>query len=217
MENDPRTALIEVCHLLAARNFTTATGGNVSVRLPDDSCWVTPSGLHKGRVTREDLVRIDRAGTILEGARKPSSETVMHLTAYQSLPQAQAIIHAHPPYATGFTQAGKTLDTSSSSEAIAILGPDVPLLPYAPPSSAELAALVGRSVRPLRKAYMLAHHGVLTWGTDLWDAYDILDTMELFAQSLAVAILAGGAVSLPAHEQEWLARKHQEIMGGTGA
>ena len=217
MSDDPRLALVEICHLLAARSFTTATGGNVSVRLPDDSFWVTPSALHKGRVGVEDLVRIDSAGAILAGARKPSSETFMHLMAYQALPQMGAVIHAHPPYATGFTQAGKTLDTSSSSEAIAILGRAVPLIPYAPPSSTELAELVGRSMQPLQKAYMMAHHGVLTWGRDLWDAYDILDTMELFAQSLAVSILAGGAVPLPDHEQRWLEQKHREIMGGKPA
>jgi len=213
MADDPRLKLVEICHLLAARSYTTATGGNVSMRLPDDTFWVTPSALNKTRVRVEDLVRVNIAGEILEGTRRPSSETFMHLMAYQALPAAGAIIHAHPPYASGFSQAGKTLDTSSSSEAVAILGRDVPLIPYAHPSSSELAELVGRAMQPACKAYMMAHHGVLTWGVDLWDAFDILDVMEIFAHSLVASIIIGSPRSLPESDLSWLAKKHLELMG----
>jgi L-fuculose-phosphate aldolase len=212
MAADPRVELVEICQLLAANSYTTATGGNVSMRLPDNTCWVTPGGLNKMRVRAEDLVRVNAAGEILEGTRRPSSETFMHLMAYQALPAAGAVIHAHPPYASGFSQAGKALETSSSSEAVAILGRDVPLLPYEHPSSSELAELVGRSMRPATKAYLLKHHGVITWGTDLWDAYDILDVLELFAHSLVASIIIGGALSLPESDLRWLEEKHLELM-----
>jgi len=214
MAADPRVDLIEICHLIAARGYTTATGGNVSMRLPDGTFWVTPGGLNKARVQVEDLVRVNAQGELLEGTRKPSSETFMHLMAYQALPMAGAVVHAHPPYASGFSQAGKTLDTSSASEAVAILGRDVPLIPYAHPGSQELAELIGGAMRPLQKAYMMKHHGVITWGTDLWDAYDILDVMELYAQSLVASIIVGGPLSLPEHDLEWLEKKHIELMGG---
>jgi len=212
MSADPRIELVEICHLLAARSYTTATGGNVSVRLPDGTFWVTPGGLNKMRVNEEDLVRVNAAGEVLEGTRRQSSETFMHLMAYQALPAAGAVIHAHPPYATGFAQAGKTLDTSSSCEAVAILGRDIPLLPYAHPSSRELAELVGRFMRPACKAYMMSHHGVLTWGTDLWDAYDILDVMEIFAHALVASITIGSPISLPESDLRWLQEKHLELM-----
>lgn len=213
MAADPRAELVEVCHLLAARSYTTATGGNVSVRLPDGTFWVTPGGLNKARVRAEDLVRVNAAGEILEGTRKPSSETFMHLAAYRVLPAAGAVVHAHPPYASGFSQAGKTLDTSSSSEAVAILGRDVPLIPYAHPGSPELAALIGRAMKPTHKAYMMQHHGVITWGIDLWDAYDILDVLELYAHSLVASIIAGGPLSLSENDLAWLEKKHLELMG----
>ncbi|HOF89257.1 MAG TPA: class II aldolase/adducin family protein [Armatimonadota bacterium] len=204
---DPRPLIVEVCHLLAARTFTTATGGNVSARLPDDTAWVTPSRLHKARVTAEDLVRVTLDGTPVEGARSASSETPMHLAMYRALPEAGAIIHAHPPAATGFAQANRAIDTRSSSEATVILGPEVPLIPYARPSTDALATLVGASMRPDRRAYLMAQHGVLTWGADLWDAYDILDTLEIFTMSLLVSTLIGGAAPLPPEELAWLARK----------
>jgi len=193
-------AKCESPHLLAARNFTTATGGNVSARMPDGSCWITPSRLHKARVRVEDLVRVDAEGTVLEGDNVPSSETAMHLAALRALPQAGAIIHAHPIAATGFAQAGLPIDTTSSSEAYVILGSQVPLLPYATPSTNQLAEMVFTALCERNQAYLLANHGVLTWGTDLWGAYDILDTLELFAQSLLASSTLGGARKLPDHE-----------------
>ncbi len=207
MSVDPRPLLVEICHLLAARNFTTATGGNVSVRFPDGSFWVTPTRLHKARVQIDDLVRVDAACTKLEGARQASSETLVHLAMYQALPQAGAVIHAHPPASTGYAQACKAIDTSSSSEAYVILGREVPLIRYDRPSTAQLATLIGKAMQADRKAYLMANHGVLTWGEDLWGAYDILDTLEIFTQSLLVATLLGGPVPIPADELRWLDHK----------
>lgn len=199
--------LIEICHLLAERSFTSATGGNVSVRLGDGSFLVTPSRLHKARVQLDDLVQVDAAGKKLSGIRNASSETLVHLAMYQVLPMAGAIVHAHPPVSTGFAQAKVQIDTSCSSEAYAIFGPEIPLIHYDRPSTQQLADAVGMSMQPEVKAYLMANHGVLTWGTDLWDAYDMLDTLEIFAQSLLVATQLGGAIPLPQEELDWLAQK----------
>jgi L-fuculose-phosphate aldolase len=204
MTTDPRAQMVEICHLLASRTFTTATGGNVSVKMPDGTFWVTPSHLHKARVTQDDLVQMAANGTVLAGHRRPSSEMAMHLAVYAALPQAGAVLHAHPPIATGFAQAGKTIDARSSNEGLAILGPEVPLIPYARPGTDELAETVRAHLKLRNRAYLMRNHGVLTWGSDLWSAYDVLDTLELFAQSLLTATLVGGAVNLPPEECEWL-------------
>jgi len=215
MADDPRPIIVEICHLLAARGFTTATGGNVSARLADGTYWVTPSRLHKARVQKDDLVRVDAEGLLLEGTRTATSETQMHLAVYHALPQVGGIVHAHPPYSTGFAQAGKVIDTSSSSEAYCILGDQIPLIPYARPSTPELAALVAASMRPRQQAYLMANHGVLTWGADLWEAYDILDTLEIFSHTLFVTLTLGGGLPLPAEELAWLSGK--QTPGADGA
>lgn len=207
MSADPRELLVEVCHLLAAYRFTSATGGNVSVKLPDGTFWVTPTCLHKARVQVDDLVRVNAACEIVEGSRRPSSETLVHLAMYAALPRIGAVVHAHPPAATGFAQAGKAIDTKCSSEAYVILGAQVPLIPYDRPSTPQLAELVGRSMHPRHRAYLLANHGVLTWGKDLWEAYDMLDTLEVFSQSLLNAMVAGGPVPLPEEELAWLEKE----------
>lgn len=200
MATDPRGILVEICHLLAARNFTTATGGNVSVRMPDDTYWMTPTCLHKARVQLDDLVRVDAAGRVLEGRRKPSSEAPLHLAAFRALPQVGAVIHAHPIAATGFAQACRPIETASSSEAYVILGAEVPLLPYTTPTTNQLAEVVADALNVRQQAYLLANHGVFTWGTNLWAAYDILDTLELYAQSLLASYTLGGPRALPAAE-----------------
>jgi L-fuculose-phosphate aldolase len=207
MTTDPRPIIVEICHLLAARNFTTATGGNVSALLEDGTCWVTPSRLHKARVTLDDLVRVTLDGAHVEGTRTMSSETPVHLAVYKALPMAGAIVHAHPPASTGYAQACRPIDTRSSSEAYCILGDGVPLIPYDRPSTPALAEVVAAAMEPKRKAYLMAQHGVLTWGADLWDAYDMLDTLEIYTQSLIAATLAGGAVPLPDEERAWLEKK----------
>ena len=158
--------------------------------------WMTPTRLHKARVQVDDLVRVDAAGRVVEGTRKASSEAALHLAVYRALPQAGAVIHAHPVTATGFAQACRPIDTSSSSEAYVILGPEVPLLPYTTPTTTQLAEVVAAAVNTRQQAYLLANHGVFTWGTDLWAAYDILDTLELYAQSLLVSLSLGGPCAL---------------------
>ena len=211
LPDDPRSILVEVCHLMAAHEFTSATGGNVSVKVPDGSIWITPSCLHKRRVQIEDLVKVSSDGEILVGQRTPSSETIVHLAVYQALPGVGAVIHAHPPAATGFAQACREIDTRSSSEAYFILGPTVPLIPYARPSTPELADIVRRAMNTRNRAYLLANHGILTWGADLWEAYDILDTLEMFAQSQVVANSLGGLVPLPEEECRWLEEKARSV------
>ncbi|MHB9024170.1 MAG: class II aldolase/adducin family protein [Armatimonadota bacterium] len=207
MSDDPRASIIEVCHLLAQRDFTTATGGNLSVRLPDGTFWVTPSHVPKARVREEDLIQVNANGYILDGTNRPSSELFMHLAVYRALPKAGAVIHAHPPVSSGFALACRELDTNSSPEAYVILGPHIPLIPYAPPASQELAMIVNQAMEARHKAYLLANHGVITWGKNLWDAYDYLDTLELFAQSLLAAMQLGGPTPLSEDELETLEEK----------
>ncbi|HEY3378879.1 MAG TPA: class II aldolase/adducin family protein, partial [Armatimonadota bacterium] len=142
MSADPRPLIVEICHLLASQRFTSATGGNVSARLSDGTFWVTPTGLHKARVQIEDLVRVTDTCAVVEGSRRPSSETLVHLAMYRALPQMGAVVHAHPPAATGFAQACVPIDTRCSSEASVILGKEVPLIPYDRPSTQVLADLV---------------------------------------------------------------------------
>ena len=194
--------MIDVCHRLYARGFVAATDGNVSARLPSGSLLTTRAGLNKGLATEGDLVKVSANGQQLEGKAKPSTELRMHLAIYRQRPDVQAVVHAHPVYATAFAVAGIALDRPVLPEVLVGLG-GIPLARYATPSTEG----VGASLKPFIKhnsAILLQNHGVVTLGTDLHDAYFKMEKVEQVARIVYLATQLGGARELSAEEIEQL-------------
>lgn len=199
---DLREELCRVCRLLYDRGYVAGHGGNVSCRLPDGNLLVTPSGVSKGRLEPEMLVVCDLEGNVLEGDRYPSSETPMHLEVYRQRPDVGAVVHAHPVAATAFAICRKGLDEPYLIETISGLG-TVPVAPYALPSTQE----VPESIRPFVKdhnAALLANHGAIAWGRDLWAAFDRMETLEHTAKIYAQVHQLGGGVPLAFEQVEAL-------------
>ena len=130
-------------------------------------------------MTREMLVKVDMSGHVLSGSAQPSSELRMHLRVYAENPQVQAVVHAHPPIATSFAIAGIPLDTAILPEAIVNLGV-VPVAPYAVPGTQAVPDSIAPYCRT-HNAVLLANHGALTWGRDLWQAYFRMESLEYYA------------------------------------
>jgi L-fuculose-phosphate aldolase len=141
-------------------------------------------------MTPDMMVVTDLAGKRLAGEREPSSELKMHLAVYEMRGDVQAIVHAHPPLATGFAVAGIPLDRAVLAEVITTLG-SIPIADYATPSTAELAAAVRKYVT-VHDALLLANHGAMTCAGDLMGAYYKMETVEHFAQISLTARLLGG-------------------------
>lgn len=180
-----RNAIVDIGRRCYERGFVAATDGNMSCRLNNRLVAATPAGMCKGRLEPEDVVVLDATGKHLEGAREASSEILLHLEIYKERPDVGGIVHAHPPTATGFAVARMPLAECVLPEIVTTLG-DVPLAPYATPSTAE----VPESIRPqLRShnAFLLANHGTVTLGATLEEAYFALEKVEQFAQVLLVA------------------------------
>ena len=97
-----KAAILDAGRKIYQRGLVAANDGNLSVRVGENALWVTPTGVSKGSMTEEMLVKLDLDGNLLEGVRKPSSETKMHLRIYQEDPLVRAVVHAHPPAATAF-------------------------------------------------------------------------------------------------------------------
>ncbi len=195
--------LIDVCHRLYARGMVTATDGNVSVRLANGNILATRSGINKGMVTENDFVEVTLDGTQVGGSGKPqggkpSTEIAMHLFIYQQRRDANAVVHAHPTYATGFATARIPLDGCVFPEVIVGLGA-IPLAEYATPSTGEVADSLAPFVKN-SEAILLANHGAVTFGPDLYDAYFKMEKVEHAAHITFVARMLGGARSL--NEQE---------------
>jgi L-fuculose-phosphate aldolase len=185
-----RAEIVEVGRRLYARGYTASNDGNISVRLDDNRLLMTPKSVCKGFMDAGMMCITDLTGVKLAGDRDPSSEMQMHLEVYRQRPDAMAVVHAHPPTATGFAVAGIPLDRAVLAEVVTTLG-SVPIAEYATPSTKELPEAVRKYVKA-HDGMLLANHGALTLGSDLFSAYYKMETIEHFAKISLVARLLGG-------------------------
>ena len=190
------------------KGFIAAADGNISARLGPDRLLITPSGLSKGFLAADQLLRIDLDGVVAPshhlGARglKPSSGTAMHLEAYRQRPDVQAVIHAHPPLAIALTVAGLPIDSDVLPEVIYSVG-IIPTAPYVTPGTTDGPLAVRELVRK-HDAVLLDHHGTLTVGSSLSEAYMRLERIEHSAAILLAARQVGELKRLPKEEFEKL-------------
>lgn len=200
-EQTARREIVRVGRLMYDRSYVVSSDGNVSVRLDDGRIVATPTMTSKGRMTEDALAITDMDGVPLTD-RRASSELAMHLLIYRERPEVRAVCHAHPPHGTAFAVAGLAIDQPILSEVILTLG-CVPLAAYGTPSTDELT----EAMRPLVKrhnALLMANHGAVAYGADLWQAFDRLETLEHTARIAILARLLGGGQNLPADAIEKL-------------
>ena len=185
-----RADIVEIGRRMYARGYTASNDGNISVRLDERRLLMTPKSVCKGFMAPEMLCITDLEGRKLAGERDPSSEMQMHLEVYRQRPDVRAVVHAHPPTATGFAVAGIPLDRAVLAEVVTTLG-SVPIADYATPSTRELPEAVRKYVKA-HDGMLLANHGALTLGADVYAAYFKMETIEHFAKISLVARLLGG-------------------------
>jgi len=183
-----RREIVAVGRRLYERSLVGGSEGNISARLSGGRILATPAGASKGFLSPDDLVVTDLAGRSLDGG-KASSELRMHLKIYALRDDVGAVVHAHPPTATGFAIAGRALDECVVPEVIATLG-QVPIVPYGTPSTEELPDRMTPWVAS-HDALLLANHGAVTYARTLAQAIDRMESIEQAARSLLVAHLLG--------------------------
>lgn len=196
----------EICEMgrrIYARAFVAANDGNISARLSEDRILCTPTGVSKGYLQEEMLAICDMDGGQVSGPMKISSEIRMHLEAYKLRSDIAAVVHAHPPTATGFAVAGLDLTECVLPEVIVLLG-GVPLAPYGTPGGPDIF----EPMRPLVEKYdavLMANHGAVTLGKSVQDAHFKMETVEHFARIALVARQLGSTNHLSEqHVQELL-------------
>jgi L-fuculose-phosphate aldolase len=182
-------AIVGVCRRLYERGLVAGPDGNVSVRLKNGDVLVTPAGgLSKVDMREDDLVLVDAAGSS-HGTRPPSSELAMHRRIYAVRPDVMAVVHAHPPTATGFAVAGESFVAPVLPEVIFQMG-RVPLVAYATPGTEALADLIEPVVRE-HDAFLLANHGATTVGPTLEAAHQRMESLEHAARIILTARILG--------------------------
>lgn len=193
-DSQMRADVCEVGRRLWQKGLIGATEGNLSVRLDAERLLCTPSGKSKGHLQPDDLVLINLAGEPL-GAERPSSEIRLHTRIYQDRPDCLAVVHAHPPTATGMTIAGASIPDDILPEAVVVLGP-VATIPFAMPTTPEVPSMIGPFLAD-HKTFLLSHHGAVTLGTDIFDAANRMETLERVAAMLLVARQWGAVQAMP--------------------
>jgi L-fuculose-phosphate aldolase len=193
-ESSARKLICEIGKLMYERSYVVSSDGNISVRLDENRVLATPTMTCKGRMTEDSLAVTDVDGKPLSDKRA-SSELAMHLLIYRMRPDINAVCHAHPPHGTAFAVAGLAIDKPILSEVVLTLG-CVPLTGYGTPSTNELTETMKPYVTH-HNALLMANHGAVAYGEDLWQAWDRLETLEHTAKIAILAKALGGANDLP--------------------
>ena len=192
-ESFARRRLAECCHLLYDRHLTVSAGGNMSVRLGEDEILITPSGVNKGLISGDDLVKMDMDGNVISGG-KPSIEHKIHIGIYKENPETNAVIHCHPLYCLALAVKGEDIKSCLTPEGVLLLD-QVPTVRYETPGSQELVdAVMEYADAP---AMLMAKHGAITQGRTLEEAFNRMEELEFQAH---LQILAGDAAELPVEE-----------------
>jgi len=203
IEEKLRQDLCEVGRRMYARHLISGMDGNISVLREDRTILTTPTGRCKGFLEPDDLVITDSEGRKLSGKREPSSELMLHLSCYRNRPDVKAVVHAHPPTCTGYAVAGIPLNKALLAEIIVTFG-CIPIAPYGTPSTEELAGSVNELIRK-HDALLLANHGAITVGHELYATYFKMETIEHFASISLVAHILGSENVLSANQVSKLA------------
>jgi L-fuculose-phosphate aldolase len=179
-DSEAKKLIVEIGKRMYAKNFVAANDGNISCKVDDDIIWTTPTGVSKGFMSEDQMVKMRLDGTVLsQGERGPSSEVKMHLRIYNENPEAMGVCHAHPPISTSFAIAGISLDKAIYPEALVNLG-TVPCVHYEAPGSQGIPDSIAPYARDYN-AILLANHGAVAWGPSLLDAWYRLESTEHYA------------------------------------
>lgn len=177
IENEIKEEMIEYANRLAEHGLIRGSNGNISARVDEKHILITPTQLPKGYLRKSDIVLIDVKGKTIEGKHPPSMDSEFHTAAYQSRPDVQAVIHAHPVITTAFSLAEKKIETGSLPEFDYLFPKGVPIVPYRPQESKELAAVL-HDVFSTNDIIILSHHGTLAVGRSLMMAWMLTEHLE---------------------------------------
>ena len=195
-EFEIKKQICEIGRRIYNKGMVAANDGNISVKINDNEFLCTPTGVSKGFMTPDFICKVDANGKVLQanGNYKPSSEIKMHMRVYRERPDVNAVVHAHPLYATSFAIAGIPLTEPIMPEAVITLG-CVPIAEYGTPSTEEIPDAVSKYLQ-YYDAVLLANHGALSFSDSLINAYYKMESLEFYAQLMYQSKMLGGPKQL---------------------
>lgn len=203
-----RELVVEYGKKMITEGLTQGTGGNVSIYNREEGLWcISPSGIDYFQTKPEDVVVLDIEGNIVEGDKKPSSESEMHRLIYVNYPQANAVFHCHSTYATALSILREELPASNYLVADAG-GNNVRCAEYATFGTKEIGENAVKALEG-RRACLLANHGQITFSNTIQSAFGVARMVEQCSETYLIARAAGKPVILPDEEMELMLEKFQ--------
>ena len=196
----PRDEILRTMERIYRYRMTTTSGGNLSIREPDGTVWVTPARVDKGGLRREDVVRVSPEGKS-EGLHPPSSELPFHQMIYAARPDITGVVHAHAVALVAFSITGQVPDTRLFHQSRHVCGA-VGFAPYALPGSEALGQSIAETFAAGFDCVVLENHGVAVGGVGLQGAFQRFETLEFTAKTLVKARLLGEVRYLTDEELE---------------
>ncbi|MEM0006069.1 MAG: class II aldolase/adducin family protein [Ignisphaera sp.] len=189
-EEQIKNDICKVMKNLFSRGLVSALGGNVSARIPNSKeFWITPSGIYKGELVPDDLIKLDLDGNIVDGFGRPSIEWPIHAAIYRVRQDVNAVVHAHNPVTLGLALAGIGLKPITV-EAVMVLR-RIEIVPFAFPGTDQLAKLVAEKAALGSRALILQNHGIIAMGANLYEAEAVAETLEEVAMAQFVSMALG--------------------------
>lgn len=186
------------------RGLVAGSDGNISVRLNDEQFLCTPTMCSKGFMRPTEICLLNVGGEQIEGEKRRSSESLLHLEILKARPDVVGVVHCHPPHATAFALTGRSIPMGVMAEADVFLG-DVPLVPYETPGTAAFA----QAILPFAhrsNACLLANHGAVTYGPSLEQSYNLMEVLDAYCRILLLCNSLGPLQMLLPEERDALAK-----------
>ena len=193
-DHEARSLIVEIGKRVYNKGYVAANDGNISIRVAPDEIIITPTGVSKGYMTEDIMVRMKLDGTII-GPGKASSECKMHLRVFADNAEVCSCVHAHPVYATAFSALKMSLDHPVVAEGVLVTG-NMNLAKYSEPGTFD----VPESIAPFIKDYngaLLENHGVITWGRTPMEALFRMEAVEHQAKIYAMTLMLSKATGNP--------------------
>ncbi|MEJ5187654.1 MAG: class II aldolase/adducin family protein [Breznakiellaceae bacterium] len=176
----PADQIVMIMERVYQYGMTTTSGGNLSIKDENGDIWISPAGVDKGSLRRDDVVCVKKDGSVV-GHHRPSSEFPFHKTIYERRPDLGAILHAHPPALVAFSIVRKIPLTTLIPNVQLVCGP-VAMAPYAVPGSQELGENIAAVFEKGINTVLLENHGIVVGAADLFRAFMAFETLDFCAR-----------------------------------
>lgn len=190
----PAEQIVMLLNRIYEKQFTTTSGGNLSIKDSEGNIWITPSGIDKGALTEQDICKVLPDGTVI-GKHVPSVELPFHKLVYQVRPDVGAVLHAHPPALVSYSLVRKVPDINIIPTPYEICG-EVGIADYEVPGSIALGENIAKEIKKGLNVVIMDNHGVVTCSENLFDAFKKFETLEFAARLNILSSSLGKAVSL---------------------